>query len=339
MKTLLLVFFLIATFYGCSPTAKMHKEQNYPAVIDEAIEKLSTNSNDKRAQQSLKQACNEAVNHFEPEISRLSAVNDSLKWSKTFDIMQESNDLAEKIRKNPVAIQLVGAPKVYTSELETAKQKAVDELLVAGKACLKQNTKEKAKQAFFLFKKVAMLAPDTNGINTLINNSQKAATSSVVFDPVQIEFNTLAVSTKKIEKELFYWTQRDVASRPFLRFYMTDDAEKQDITPDFYIRIDVQDYRVEKMSAAQNGSGTSNLMAIGNLYLKIYSVEKQKVMYKKGISCRYDAQTRSTIRVNTIDLQRVIDPDIQTFFDYLLLSNFDRITEEIDNYFSTLAKQ
>jgi len=339
MKTFLLALFLMSAFYSCSSTAKLLKERNYPAVIDVAIERLSTNSNDRKAQQNLKQAYNGAMDSFQSEITRFSAGNDSLRWSKTLDIMQQSNDLSDKIRKSTVALKVVGEPRVYTTEFEDAKKKAVEELFVVGKASLNQNTKEKAKQAFFLFKKVAGLAPDYNGINTLISNSQIAATDNVVIDPVQIEFNTLAVSTKKIDKELFYWTQRDVSTRPFIRFYMADDAEKQDVDPDFYIRIDVQDYRVEKMSSAQAGSGTSNLMAIGNLYLKIYSVEKQKVVFKKGISCRYDAQTRSTIRVNTIDLQRVIDPDIQTFFDYMLLSNFDRITEEIYNYFSTLAKQ
>jgi len=338
MKTFPLVLILMIVFSACSPTAKLLKEHHYSLQMENAAARLNANPNDKKAREMVQRAYSEALVYFQSELNRIRTGNDSLKWFESLDIMQQTNDLSGKIRENPIASKVVSELKFYTAEFQEVKQKAVDELFAAGQACMKPKTREKAREAYLLFKKVAMLAPGYNEITIHVNAAQAAATFNVVINPVQVEFNTLAVATKKIDKEFFYWTQRDVASRPFIRFYTSVDAEKQHIDPDFLVLIDVQDYRVEKL-AAQTGSGTSNLMAIGNLYLKIYSSENQKVVFKKGISCRYDSQTKSTIRVNTIDLQRVIDPDIQTFFDYMLLSNFDRITEEIDTYFSTLVAQ
>jgi hypothetical protein len=344
MKTCLFAFLTLIVFSSYAQTSRLLKDHKYSAVISGATARLNANSEDKKAKLILQQAYNEALAYFQAELVRIQASNDSMKWTKTLEILQETNDLADEIRYNSSASQVICDLKVYTKELEEAKAMAVDELSMIGKVLLTKNTKADARKAYFLFKKSRALSSRSAGIDDLIEKARLNAMYNVVIAPVRIDFNTLNVSTKKIDKEFFYWTQRDVTSRPFIRLYTEKEADGQDFEPDFYIQIDVQDYRVERMASAQSGSsqsgsGFSNLMAIGNLYLKIYSTDQQKIVYKKGITCRYDAQTKSTIRVNTIDLQRTIDPDIQTFFDYLILSNFEQITSEIENYFNTLVKQ
>jgi len=338
MKTYLLALSLVSAFSCFSQNSKLLKAHRYSEVISDATTRLNVNPNDKKAKLNLQEAYSEALVYFQSELNRIQAGNDSLKWSKSLDIMQETNDLSRKIQDNSVAAKIIREPKVYTSEIQEVKSNAIDELVTVGKVRLNQNNREKARDAYSLLKKALLLSPENKEINVLVENARKAATYSIVINPVRIDFNTLNVSTKKIDKEFFYWTQRDVTSRPFIRLYTATDAEKLNVDPDFYIQSDVQDYRVEKLSAGQTGSGVSNLMAIGNLNLKIYSAEEKKVVFKKSISCRFDTATKSRIRVNTIDIQRVVDPDIQTFFDYLLLSNFDRITSEIEDYFSTLVK-
>lgn len=343
MKTYLFAFFTLIVFSSYAQTSRLLKDHKYSEVITGATERLNANSEDKKAKLILQQAYEEALTYFQAELVRIQSSNDSMKWTKTLEILQETNDLADEIRYNSNAAQVICDPKIYTTQLQEAKAMAINELSMNGKLLLERNTKADARKAYFLFKKARALSSSSTGLDDLIEKARLNAMYNVVIDPVRIDFNTLNVSTKKIDKEFFYWTQRDVTSRPFVRLYTGNEADGQDFDPDFYIQIDVQDYRVERVASAQSGSsqsgtGPSNLMAIGNLYLKIYSTQQQKVVYKKGITCRYDAQTKSTIRVNTINLQRTIDPDIQTFFDYLILSNFEQITSEIENYFNTLVK-
>lgn len=337
MKTCFLPIFLLILLCSCSPVTKLLKEHRYLAAFDEATERLKSNPESKNDQQKLQQVYSLALTQFQSELSQIQSGRDSLKWVRTFELMQQQNELADKIKANPQTLMVISNPKTYMTELEAAKAKAVEEMILRGKFLLNQNSRAKARESYFLFGKAQTLSPDQRDIHLLIENARVAATFNVIIDPVRIDFNTLNVSTKKIDKELFYWTQRDVSSRQFIRLYTADDADKQGVDPDFFVQISVLDYRVDKMSSGQ--SGTSNLMAIGNLQVRIYKSGDQKLVFRKNISCRYDSETKSTIRVNTIDLQRVIDPDIQTFFDYMILSNFDRLTEEIDNYFNTLVKQ
>jgi len=337
MKTCFLPLLLFILLSACSPVTKLLKEHKYLAAFDEATERLKSNPDNRKAQQNLQQVYSATQAYFQTELSQIQSGSDSLKWLKTFDLMQQSNEVANKIQANPQALMVIPDSRTYTTELEDAKSKAVDEMISRGKFLMNQNSQAKARDAYFLFAKAQTLSPSLKDIHLLINNARIAATFNVIIDPVRIDFNTLNVSTKKIDKEFFYWTQCDVSSRQFIRLYTANDADKQGVDPDFSVQISVLDYHVDKMSSGQ--SGTSNLMAIGNLQLRIYKSDDQKLVFRKNISCRYDSETKSIIRVNTIDLQRVIDPDIQTFFDYMILSNFDRLTEEIDNYFSTLVKQ
>jgi hypothetical protein len=336
-KTLGLILVVLLFFTGCLPTSRLLKEHQYAEAIAETLRKISDNPDDKKAGQKLQQAYQEALTYFQSELNAVNTSNDSLRYTKSLVLMQYVNDLTNSINKNPYALKYISGLKVYTSELAEIKPKAVDELISAGKTLLNKHTPESARHAYSLFKQAYGYQPGTE-ISLLINEAQKLATCHVVINPVNISFNTLKVTGQKIDKELFYWTQRDVMSRPFIRYYTADDAEKQQLDPDFYVFITVLDYRVDKM-AAQGGAAASNLMASGNLQIRIFSSDNQTLVFKKNLSCRYDSETKSTIRVNTIDLQRVVDPDIQTFFDYMVLSGFDRITEEIDNYFSTLVKQ
>ncbi len=339
MKSFKIVCVVFVVLFSCSPTKKLLKEHKYSDLIAASTAKLAVNHNDKRALQTLQEVYKEAAIYFQDELRKINAGNDSFKWNKTLEIMQESNDLANRIRLNESALKVIPDLKVYSTELAEVKAKAAEELILEGKSLLKENTKEKSRKAYYLFKKVFTLNTDFKDINLLINNAQLAATYNVVVEPVVIDFNTLNVATKKIDKEFFYWTQRDITSRSFIRYFTANDADKQDVDPDFYVQVNVLDYRVEKIPAVQNTTGASNLVATGNLQIRIYSSSNQKLVFKKNISCRYDSETKSTISVNTIDLQRVIDPDIQTFFDSMLLFGFEKMTGEIDNYFNTLVAQ
>ena len=203
MKTYLLALFLVSAFSCFSQNSKLLKAHKYLEVISDATARLNANPNDKKAKLTLQQAYSEALVYFQSELNRIQAGNDSLKWSKSLDIMQETNDLAKEIRDNSVAAKIICEPKVYTSEIQEIESNAIDELVAAGKVRLNQNNREKARDAYFLFKKASRLNPENKEIGMLIENARKTATYSIVINPVRIDFNTLNVSTKKIDKEFF----------------------------------------------------------------------------------------------------------------------------------------
>lgn len=327
-----------------SQSGKWMKNQSYSTAITRVTARLNTNPNDNSAKQTLRKVYPQALMFFQNELDRLLAGNDSFKWTRILSVMQETNDLSNDILYNTAAARVICEPKVYTTEIQDARKNAADELYAAANSCLKLNSKEQSRNAFRLFLQVSAINPVFPGINEKLNEARSNATFNVLINAVTLDFNTLDVSTKKIDKEIFYWTQREVSRHPFVRFYTFTDADRLNIDPDYIVSLVVQDYRVDRLAMArpggvQSGSTSSNLVANGNLLLGINAVSSGKQVYKKRILCRFDSETKSTVRVNTVDLQRVLDPDIQTFFDYMLLSNFDRITNEIDTYFSTLEVQ
>jgi hypothetical protein len=332
-----MLFFLIVAA-GCSPTAKLVKQHDFATLVDGTIEKLAINPEDRKAQQKLQNVYREALNYFQQELSRTRQNSDSISWTEVAELMDDANSLAGKIKTSSAALRLIPNPKVFSSEFDEARKNAIEELTVKGKLLLNAGGKQNARDAYFLFVKASALVPDSEDISQLMNDARRAATYYVVVNPILLSFNTLKVATQKIDKEFFYWTQRDVSSRPFVRYYTADEANNNGIEPDFVVQISILDYRVDKM-AGQSGAGTSNLMASGTVQIRIYSSSDQELVFRKNIACRYDSQTKSTITVNTIDLQRVVDPDIQTFFDYMVLSDFQILINEIEGYFSTLVKR
>ncbi|MBW8330868.1 MAG: hypothetical protein K0M40_02525 [Prolixibacteraceae bacterium] len=353
--------------YGMGST----KKPDYARVLNQSIFRLNSHPKSQRAKRKVTETYYQAIHFYQQEIDRILMDNEPLKWTKTLDILENVNGLGDEIRYNSVASQLICEPKIYTSEIDDAKTKAVAELYQAGEDCLQQNSKEKAKEAYFYFKRAAQLNPGYKDIADKIKEAQNYGTLKVLIEPLELDFKTVDVLTEKLDKEFFYWTQQNVSKRNFVHFYSLEELTNQNASPDLIIQLFVQNFRINERPTikyrnvqmprptkqlvlidgkytwipvegthssqlTENSFVSHELIASGNLFLKITDVADNRIVFKRGISCEYHKDANFRLKVNSVN-RSIRDPDIQNFFDQLFLNNFEKVTEELDFYFTNIS--
>lgn len=353
--------------YGIGST----KKPDYARVLNQSICRLNSHPKSHSAKRKVKETYDQAIHFYQQEIDRILMDNEPLKWTKTLDILENINGLGDEIRYNSLASQLICDPKIYTAEIDHANTKAVAELYQAGEDCLQQNSKEKAKEAYYYFKRAAQLYPEYKAVANKIKEAQNYGMLKVLIEPLALDFKTVDVLTEKLDKEFFYWTQLNVSKRDFVHFYSREELTTQNASPDLIIQLFVQNFRINErptivyqnvqftkstkqlvlidgkytwipVEGTHSSQFTGNsfvsheLIASGNLFLKITNVAENKIVFKRGISCEYHKDANFRLKVNSIS-ESNRNPDIQNFFDQLFLNNFEKVTEELDFYFASIS--
>lgn len=347
------------------------KKTDYARALNQSIGRLNGHPKSQKAKRKVTETYYLAINFYQQEIDRILMDNEPLKWTKTLDILEAVNGLSDEIKYNSAASQLICSPKIYTSEIDHAKTKSVAELFQVGEDCLQQHSKEKAKEAYSYFKRAAQLNPEYKDVADKIKEAQNYGTLKVLIEPLELDFKTVDVLTEKLDKEFFYWTQRNVSKQDFVHFYSQEELTAQNASPDLIIQLFVQNFRINERPTIEyqnvqlpkptkqlvlidgkytwitvegthssqpigNSFDTYELIASGNLFLKIISVADNRIVFKRGISCEYHKDANFRLKVNSLKRSNR-DPDIQNFFDQLFLNNFEKIAEELDFYFASIS--
>jgi hypothetical protein len=371
MARYLLLLYLFIVFNSCSTTQSLLKKRDYAEVINETIFRLSCNAQDKRAGQLLQKAYGDALVYYQNEIDRILTSNDQFRWTKTLDVMLKTNDLADEIRYNSVASQLICEPKIYTSEIIDVRQKAVVELYEAGTDLLTRNTKEKAKDGYFYLLKAGKLDPEYKDVRMKIQEAKNRATWKVIIEPVpaHTQNNGLSFSTKSFYQTLFYKLREEFSYHEFVNFYSPEEAEKQKVeNPDQIVQIEISNFEMipHRYLASKNiiiqpskklelidgkyvwinvepvNSGPepeqhrheyTRLDMKSSVDLNIKSLSENKTIYKYRMSWNYFEELGYS-NFSFIDQTYIsISPDNQIFFDHFSLSLCDQVVLRLCDFF------
>lgn len=369
MARYLLLLCLFIVFNSCSTTHSLLKKHDYAEVINETIFRLSCDAKDKRAGQLLQKAYGEALVYYQNEIDRISTINDPFRWTKTLDAMQTTNDLADEIRYNSAASQLICEPKIYTSEITDVRRKAVAELYNAGTDLFAQNNKAKAKEAYFYFVKAGKLDPKYNDVGLKIREAKNLATWKVIIEPVpaHTQNDGLSFSTKTFYQTLFYKLREKFPYSGFVCFYTPEEAQKQKIeNPDQTVQLEIFDFELESKVTTSGGEvipfpthvlklvdgkyvlveyvgppnnrisnqkTRSQLLMTANSVLKINSLSENKVVYKERIPWNYTEELNYSFKAGINQEKISISPDNQIFFDHFSLSLCDHVVLRLCDFF------
>lgn len=172
----LFFLFLIA----CSSGQKAFQRGNYFEAVNTAVERLRSNPDHKKSAQVLQSSYPQALQWAQDEIDLLLSGNDPLKWEKTVNVMRRVNNLASEIRRSPAALRIVPTPKVYTSEMNMALERAAEETYQAGLRMMKQPERNAAREAYSLFMRSNELVPGYKNSLQLIREAKERATLNVV---------------------------------------------------------------------------------------------------------------------------------------------------------------
>ncbi|MDO8927963.1 MAG: hypothetical protein Q7W54_03130, partial [Bacteroidota bacterium] len=136
---------------SCSTGKKSLQRGDYYDAIMKAANRLSSDPENRKAMQVVREGYPMAVAFYQEEIDQVLTGNDQFRWKRTLDIMQTVNRMSDEIRRIPAARSLVPSIKTYTSEMADVQNRAAQEFYDAGMDALSRQTREAAKQAYYHF--------------------------------------------------------------------------------------------------------------------------------------------------------------------------------------------
>ena len=126
-----LFFIGIFLLNSCSTGLKSLQKGNYYDAILKAVNRLSSDPDNRKATQVISEGYPMAITYYQEEIDKILTSNDPFKWKRTLDVMQTVNQMTDEVRRIPAARKLVPSPKSYTSELANVQTRAAEEFYAA----------------------------------------------------------------------------------------------------------------------------------------------------------------------------------------------------------------
>ena len=242
-------YLLIITFLlgACSAGQKALERGDYIQAIEKAVNRLSSNPENRKAKRVVDDGYPMAMKYYQEEIDQTLSGNDQFKWGRTLDIMNRINHLSDLIRRVPAARELVPSPKVYSSELSNATERAAEERYLAGIASMKRPTREDAKEAYYHFQVADELVPSYKDVLNRMNDAKERATIHVVIEPIPVPGKRYQLSSEFFYDEVIKRMNQNFPSSGFVAFYTPDEAESEQLRyPEMIVRLEFYDFSVER---------------------------------------------------------------------------------------------
>ncbi len=231
--------------FSCSTGRKALDRGDYYQAISKAVERLQSDPGNRNAIQVVKEGYPLAIQYYQEEIDLALSGNQRFKWGETVRIMEQVNDLSEQIRKVPAARRLVEYPKIYTSEMRPAKEKAAGEAYQEALALLTSGNKDNARQAYQHFLKADQYIPGYEDVNNLIRESKRLATYTVIVEQAPVFTEMYPLSSDFFYDRVLGMLKYNFPEKGFVNFYSESEAGSFKIEyPDMVLRMGFYDFRI-----------------------------------------------------------------------------------------------
>ncbi len=254
-QTLLRVWLLcmLALSLSCTSSKKLLKRGNYYEAVIVATDKLKKSPGNDKAQHTLRAAYPLAVQYFKDEVQKAKFSRDPWQWSITAGAYQSLNALYEAIQSTPKARQIVGKPQSFYKEYGQVKEKAAMEQYQAGEKSLRTNSREGAKEAYYLFQRADMYLPGYLDVNKKMIEAREKATLKVVLEFVPVPSRFYRVSGDFFYDQVANYLRNQNRQHMFVAFYTPHEAKSRKITtPDQVLRLQFEDFVVGQTNTHRN---------------------------------------------------------------------------------------
>jgi hypothetical protein len=243
------LFFLIAGILllnSCSTGLKSLQRGNYYDAMLKATERLSSDPDNRKAAQVIKEGYPMAIAYYQEEIDHILTGNDPFRWKQTLEIMQTVNRISDEIRRIPAARRLVASPKVYTSELVDVQNRAAQEFYDAGMDALSRKSRETAKQAYFHFQNADGLVRGFKDTKQKILQAKDLATLKVVVEQIPVN-GKFEYSAQLFYDNVFQMLNQRFQEKDFVHFFSPEQAEQTKLKyPDMLLQMGFYDFFIDR---------------------------------------------------------------------------------------------
>jgi len=241
-----LFFIGIFLLNSCSTGLKSLQKGNYYDAILKAVNRLSSDPDNRKASQVISEGYPMAVTYYQEEIDKILTSNDQFKWKRTLDIMQSVNQMTDEVRRIPAARKLVLSPKSYTSELANVQTRAAQEFYDAGMDALNSNTRETAKQAYTYFLNADGLVRGFKDTQQKMLFAKDLATLKVVVEQIPVN-GKFEYSAQFFYDNVFQMLNERFQEKDFVHFFSPEQAENAKLKyPDMVLQMRFYDFFIAR---------------------------------------------------------------------------------------------
>lgn len=299
----LLVFATTSMFVHCSGKKALEKG-NYVEAVLKSVHKLRKSPTNKKAASTLRQAYPLAVSYYKEQIELSLKSNDVFKWGYTVQYMETVNNMAHEISRCPAAKKIVPSPFRYESELNTAKKNAAEECYVVGKKEFDKQTRESAREAYFMFDKANGYVFGYKDVETLLPQAKALATLKVVLEQIPVGAGRLQISADFFQNNVEAYINDLFKSKLFVELYLPKQAEKLKLVPDHIIRIQFDDFIVGNSKLTQK---TVTVVSKDSVKVGEYTKpDGSKVPVKNKVSADFTSFRKEVLSKGLVDV-RIIE--------------------------------
>ncbi len=338
--TLLVIAPMVLLLESCSSGKGAYKHGDYYQAVLEAVEHLRSKPDHKKSKEVLSLSYSAAVSYLETEIQNRITANDNAKWRVAVQNYSRINRLYEEINRSPGALKVIPHPVSKFQELNDVKLKAAEESYEMGLLAMLKNTREDAKQAYFLFREANTLTPEYRESIEMSTQAKFNATLKVVVEPF-----TINATSWNFEPTVFGYRANE-----FVRFYTPQEAQNENLQRiDQYLTVTVNNYteslpNITKRTQDVRDSVKTGEKKVNNVAVPVYSNVTAKITtFEKTVRARCslnliitDGSSKADIRNTPIISEQTWSSEwaIYTGDVRALAQNMRRLTERKEPFMS-----
>lgn len=229
---------------SCSSGKKAYEQGNYYSATLKAVNRLRQKPTHKKSQETLQYSYPLAIETLERDATNRLAGISPFKYKEALGMYQQLNSLHDQIRRSPGALKIIPNPKNYSSKIAVLKEKAAEESYQAAVILLDRNTREDAKQAYYLFQDVQGLMPGYKEVMNKMDEAKFIATLKVVVEQIPVP-TIYDLSARFFQDKISEYLHTQYRSNEFVRFYTPAEKKNENLTyADQYLRLQFDDFTI-----------------------------------------------------------------------------------------------
>ncbi len=250
MKYTVAFLILISLVAGCTSGKKALEKGDYDTAVSQAIQRLRSNDNSKKASATLKRAYSYSVDLHNKNIASLRNSVDPFKWDqivREYEILQSQY---EAIQRCPGCRQLVPNAISVSDNLQQAKLDAASSRYDMGMEAMQQKENRlKAIEAHQHFFQASHYIPRFRDTESLIEEALYFATLRVVVEPIPAPSKILKLNQDFFSNKVNEYLHRTMINQ-YVQFFTPQEVKAQKLEwVDHVIRMEFERFNLGSVSS------------------------------------------------------------------------------------------
>ena len=226
---------------ACSSPKNQFEKGNYEKAVLLSIKKLRKKPSNTKQQAILKAAYAYANQVSEQKIIQFKQQTDRFKWDNVITQYQQMQQLYTELLQCPGCLSVVTAVD-YQQQLNEALAQGAEAYVLAGKAALAIEQKEKAREAYRYFRKAKSYQDNYAGIDEAIQKAQSLGTEIVGVSAIPVASKGLELNAAFFQQQLLQLLNQ--LNYRFASFVSLEALQAEGLYPDQVVDLSFDSYTI-----------------------------------------------------------------------------------------------